>query len=54
METTNARVKQLEVLIEAQFAAVAMKQTVQEDRSLDQMDEKLAIERLKASKPSAK
>ena len=50
METTSARVKQLEVLIEAQFAAVAMKQTVQEDRSLDQKDEELAIQRLKVNK----
>ncbi len=50
MEATSARVKQIEVLIEAQFAAVAMKQTQQEDRSLDQEDERLAIERLKATR----
>lgn len=46
----NQRLEQINVLIEAQFAAVAMKQTQQEDRDLDLKEKKLQIDLLKVRK----
>lgn len=53
IEADNQRLEHIKTLIEAQFAAVAMKQTYQEDRSLDQKDEELAIQRLKVTRGSS-
>jgi hypothetical protein len=49
----NQRLEEINTLIEAQFAAVAMKQTQQEDRDLDIKEAKLEIDRLKARKTSS-
>jgi hypothetical protein len=46
----NQRLEEINTLIEAQFAAVAMKQTVQEDRDLDLKEKKLQIDLLKVRK----
>ena len=48
----DQRLEHIRTLIEAQFAAVAMKQTQQEDRDLDIKQQKLEIDRLKARKTS--
>jgi phosphosulfolactate synthase (CoM biosynthesis protein A) len=49
----NQRLEEINTLIEAQFAAVAMKQTQQEDRDLDIKEAKLEIDRLKARKQTS-